>query len=184
MGRGEYSGTVPRPRVGDADGPATAHDRAWAGRRRTAYAAAVTVLAAALALDAWDGTLDPARLVLWLVFAVALFAILLPERTTTGEGWLEVRGLLRRRRVYTDYLVSARFLGAIDRRVVLRDAFGGVVSVEAGVLLANPFLWHALDRGARHAHTAGLLADRGALRELAEAIDARGARDLLAKAGM
>jgi hypothetical protein len=151
---------------------------------RGAYGAAATVLAVALVLDGWDGTLDPARLALWAAFAVTLFAILLPPRTIAGHGWLQVRGLLRARRVHTDYLVVARFVGDIDRRVVLRDAFGSRVSVEVGVLLANPFLWHELDRGARHAHAAGLLPERGALIALGRAIDADGARELLSSAGL
>ncbi|MFJ2954941.1 hypothetical protein [Streptomyces sp. NPDC087270] len=184
MGHGERSGAVPRARIGGADGPAVAADRAWAGRRWSAYGAAATVLAVALVMDGWDGTLDMLRLAACGALSTALFAILLPARTTAGDGWLEVRGLVRRRRVHTDYLVSARFLGEIDRRVVLRDAFGGRVSVEVRVLLANPFLWHELDRGARRAYAAGLLPDRSALRELAESIDTAGARELLSAAGM
>ncbi|BBA98551.1 hypothetical protein RVR_4773 [Actinacidiphila reveromycinica] len=184
MGSGEHYGAAPRARIRVEDGPAVAHDRAWAGRLWSAYGAAATVLAVALVTDGWDGTLDVPRLAACGALALALFAILLPARTSAGDGWLDVRGLLRGRRVHTGYLVSARFLGEIDRRVVLRDAFGGRVSVEVRVLVANPFLWHELDRGARRSHAAGLLQDRDALRELAEAIDAAGARDLLTSAGM
>jgi hypothetical protein len=184
MGHGEYASTVPRARVRDGDGPVLARDRAWTGRLRGAYGAALTLLAVALALDGSDGRLSAGSAALWAGFALALFAILLPPRTTAGDGWIEVRGLLCGRRVHTDYLVSARSLGDIDRRVVLRDAFGGRASVEVRVLLANPFLWHELDRGARHAHAAGLLPDRGPLRELGEAIDTAAARELLSSAGL
>lgn len=184
MGHGERSDAVSRTRARGEDGPAVACDRAWSGRLWSAYGAAATVLAVALVTDGWDGTLDLPRLAICGALASVLFAILLPARTTAGDGWLEVRGLLRRRRVHTDYLVSARFLGEIDRRVVLRDAFGGRVSVEVRVLHANPFLWHELDRGARRAHSAGLLPDRSALRDLAESIDTAGARELLSAAGM
>ncbi|WP_335971412.1 hypothetical protein [Streptomyces sp. CA2R106] len=196
MGRGECSGAEPRLwarlrarlrvriRARRQGGPAVACDRAWAGRLWSAYGAAAAVLAVALVTDAWNGRLSVPRLAVCGALALVLFAILLPARTTAGDGWLDVRGLLRRRRVHTDHLVSARFLGEIDRRVVLRDAFGGRASVEVRVLVANPFLWHELDRGARRAHAAGLLPDRCALRELAESINAAGARELLTSAGM
>jgi hypothetical protein len=168
----------------DAAGPVLAHDRDWAPRRRTAYGAAAGALAATILLDAIAGTLTAPRAAVWLALSALLLAVLLPPCTTAGDGWLAVRGLLRTRRVRTDLLVSARFDGAVDRRVLLRDAFGARVAVDPAVLIANPFLWHQLDTGAHHSRAAGLLPDRSALRELSEAIDIAGSRTLLSSSGL
>lgn len=168
----------------DATGPVLAHDRDWAPRRRTAYAASACALAVTVLLDAIGGTLTLPRAAVWVALSALLLAVLLPPRTTAGDGWLAVRGLLRTRRVHTDYLVSARFDGTVDRRILLRDAFGARVAVDPAVLIANPFLWHQLDTGAHHSRAAGLLPDRSALRELSEAIDTAGSRTLLTSAGL
>ncbi|WP_157856251.1 hypothetical protein [Actinacidiphila yeochonensis] len=184
MQRGDFPTTASRPPAGAAAHPVPARDREWPHRMRTAYASSVSVLALALVFDGWDGSLTWWRALLWTALAATLFAILLPPRTTAGEGWLAVRGLLHTERVRTDRLVSARLMGTVDRRLILRDASGALASVDVTVLIANPFLWHELDSGARRAHAAGLLPDRGALNELAKAVDADEARRLLSSAGL
>jgi hypothetical protein len=161
-----------------------AYDRGWAARRRTAYAVSTTGLAVTLLLDAMNGTLSLPRALAWVALAALLYAVLLPPRTTAGDGWLAVHGLLRTRRVHTDHLVSVRTDGLVDRRVLLCDAFGAHAAVDTAVLIANPFLWHQLDTGAHHSRAAGLLPDRAALHELSEAIDSAETRTLLRSAGL
>lgn len=178
------SAAVPRFPVRSAAGPVLAYDREWSGRLRTAYASAVSLLAVLLAIDGWDGSLDPLRALAWAALAAAVFAVLLPPRITAGDGWLSVRGLLHERRVHSDYLVLVRFDGVVARRVLLRDAFGTRVELDPHVLLSNPFLWHQLDTAARHAHAAGLLPDTAALRVLSAAIDSAEARVLFSAAGL
>ena len=151
-------------------------------RLRTAYAIASTALGVTVLLDGMDGTLTLARAALWIALGTLLFAVLLPPRTTAGDGWLAVRGLARTHRVRTDHLVSVRADGTFDRRILLRDAFGARAAVDPRVLVANPFLWHQLDAGARHSRAAGLLPERTALRELAETIDTAESRTLLISA--
>ena len=88
-------------------GPVLAADRAWPGRLRGAAVAAAVVLAVALGLDACHGTLGMAQVLPWTALAAALFAVLLPLRTTAGDGWLEVRGLLRGRRYANSVVVAS-----------------------------------------------------------------------------
>ncbi len=182
MRRGDLSGTAPRSSSRGAAGPVLAYDRGWAARLRTAYALSSTALGVTVLLDGMDGTMTLVRTLVWVGLAAMLFAVLLPSRTTAGDGWLAVRGVLRTHRVRTDRLVSVREDGTFDRRVLLRDSYGGRAAVDRHVLVANPFLWHQLDAGARRAHAAGLLPERGALGGLAEAIDAAGSRSLLLSA--
>jgi hypothetical protein len=184
MRHGDLPGTVPRSPSRGAAGPVLACDRGWPARLRTAYAVSSTALGVTVLLDGMDGTMSLPRTLTWIVLAALLFAVLLPPRTTAGDGWLAVRGLLRTHRVRTDHLVSVCTDGAIDRRVLLRDAFGARAAVDRRVLIANPFLWHQLDQGARHSHAAGLLPDRAALRDLAETIDTAESRTLLISANL
>jgi hypothetical protein len=184
MRGGDFPDTVPRSPTGDAGRAVRARDRGWPARLHTAYAAAASVLALALVLDGWDGTLTAWRALAWTGLAALLFCVLLPPRTTAGAGWLRVRGLARGHRVRTDLLVAAVFDGRVDRRLLLRDALGNRVAVEVAVLLDNPFLWHEVDAGARRSRAAGLLPHSAALRDLAERIDAAEARRLLSAAGI
>ena len=184
MRSGGLSGTAPRPRSRGAAGPVLAHDRGWPARLRTAYAIASTAVGVTVLLDGLDGTMTLARTLLWVGLGVLLFAVLLPSRTTAGDGWLAVRGLLHTHRVRTDHLVSARADGTFDRRILLRDSFGARAAVDPRVLVANPFLWHRLDAGARQARAAGLLPAGTALRDLAERIDTAESRTLLTSAGL
>jgi len=184
MQRGDLPTTASRPGAGPTAHPVRARDRDWPHHLRTAYASSATVLALALTFDGWDGSLTWWRALLWTSLALGLFAILLPPRTTAGEGWLAVRCLLHTQRVRTDRLVSARFMGTVDRRLLLRDASGGLAAVDVAVLTGNPFLWHELDAGARRARAAGLLPDRRALDELAHAVDTAEAHRLLTSAGL
>ncbi len=172
------------PRAEGARNTVRAADRGWPARMRAACAVSATALGVTVLLDGLDGTLSLPRTLAWVSLAAMLFTVLLPPRVTAGEGWLAVRDLLRTRRVRTDHLVSVRVMGAFDRRLLLRDAFGGRVALDPAVLVANPFLWHRLDTGARRAHAAGLLLDRTPLVILAETIDASATRTLLTEAGL
>lgn len=136
----------------------------------------------AVGLDAATGMLSLLRALLWAGLAVALFAVLFPPRVTAGGGLLAVRTLLRTRRVRTDRLVAARIDGGTARRLVLRDAFGAQVEVDARTVTESPFLRHELDTGARRSHAAGLLADPSAVCGLVAAADAVEARALFGPA--
>lgn len=184
MRRGFLSREAPARSPGRNGGRPAAYDRHWAARTRTAVAAATGVLTLTLVLDGCAGSLTLPRAALWTALAGLLLGVLLPSRTTAGPGWLAVRGLFHRQRVRTDLLVAATLDGAIDRRLLLRDAFGARAEVDPRVLAASPFLWHELDRAARRSHAAGLLPDTHPLDVLADEIDAAGARRLLETAGL
>ncbi|MFJ4711832.1 hypothetical protein [Streptomyces sp. NPDC088785] len=156
-------------------------DRNWARERRAAVLCAVLLFGLITLIDAASGTLGPARGVLWAVLSLLLYAVLHPPRVTAGPGWLAVRGLLRRRHVCTDLLVSVRRGEGITPRLVLRDALGARVELDPAVLTANPVLWHRLETGAGRARASGLLvAGDEVLRELGARVDGEGARALLA----
>ncbi|NUP37817.1 MAG: hypothetical protein HOY76_12565, partial [Streptomyces sp.] len=74
--------------------------------------------------------------------------------------------------------------GRTARRVVLLDAAGHRVELDAHLLAENPLLRHELDRGVRRSLAAGLLADASAVRALVAAADAEEARELLQDAGL
>ena len=171
-------------RARDPRTPKPSQDNTWPSRLRTASTVASSALTLTLLLDALVGTLSLPRALAWITLAALLFTVLLPPHVTAGDGRLAVRGLLRTQGVRTHHLVSVRIEGAVDRHILLRDAFGGRVTLDPAVLIANPFLWHHLDTGARRSHAAGLLSDRTALRALADAIDGAGTRTLLEHAGL
>ncbi|WUH92064.1 hypothetical protein OG900_19420 [Streptomyces sp. NBC_00433] len=179
MQRGYPSPPVRRPSSpGRGAGPVCGSDRDRPARLRIAFALPGALLAAAMAVDAVAGTLTWPRALLWAGLAAALLAVLVPPRITAGGGQLTVRALLRTRRVRTDLLVAARIDGGTARRLVLRDAFGSRVEVDARAVAESPFLRHELDLGARRSHAAGLLADTSAVRDLAGAADEDEARAL------
>ncbi|MFE0516706.1 hypothetical protein [Streptomyces sp. NPDC058964] len=143
-------------------------DRHWRGSARFAVGCTLTFLGMTLLVD-WDaGTLTPPRALLWAALSATAFAVLLPRRVTAGRGWLTVRGPLRRHTVHTDALTAVRQYGDISSRLVLRDTLGHRVEIDPRVLLANPLLWHELDRGARRS------TERGTLREGAEMLERLG----------
>lgn len=179
MQRGFPSPPVRRPSSpGRGAGPVCGSDRDRPARLRLAFALPAGLLALALLLDGVAGTLTLPRGLLWAGLAGVLLAVLVPPRITAGGGHLAVRALLRTRRVNTDLLVAARIDGGTARRLVLRDAFGSRVEVDARAVAESPFLRHELDTGARQSHAAGLLADPSAVRDLVAAADAAEARAL------
>lgn len=184
--RGYTSPKVRRPLPGRGAGPVRGLDRDRPARLRLAAAVAGGMLAVALGLGAVTGALTGAAVVLWALGAGVVFAVLAPPRVTAGGGWLTVRAGLRTRRVRTERLTRARVEGHTARRVVLRDAAGGRVELDAALLAGNPVLRQELDRAARRSHAAGLLAaaDAGAVRDLVAAADAEEARRLLQGAGL
>jgi hypothetical protein len=151
---------------------------------RTALVSSGITLTLAMVLDAVAGTLTLPRAALWTGLSALVFGVLLPSRVTAGRGWLAVRGLVRKRRLRTEFLVEARLDGGIDRRLHLRDAFGTRVDLSPRVLAGNPFLWHELDRGARRSYEAGSLPGIGVMDILAEQIDGGEARRLLESVGL
>ncbi|MER5905160.1 hypothetical protein ABT150_34630 [Streptomyces mirabilis] len=90
------------------------HDRRWAGDLRSSIRCAAVLLALLLVIDRGEGTLTALRAALWAGLGALLFLVLYPPRVTAGEGRLSSRGLLRKRRVRTDLLVSVRCLDGED----------------------------------------------------------------------
>ncbi|RFC76533.1 hypothetical protein [Streptomyces sp. AcE210] len=163
----------------------SAGDRHWCGDARFALSCALVVCGMALLTD-WDaGTLTTLRAGIWLALAAMVFNVLLPPRITAGDGWLSVRGLVRRRRVRTDALVAVRQYGGVTAHLVLRDAYGHWLELDPRVLVANPLLWHELDTGAHRSRERGTLRHGSdVLRKLSEQIDGGTAREILDASGL
>ncbi|MCX4460898.1 hypothetical protein OOK58_52720 [Streptomyces sp. NBC_01728] len=162
-----------------------AGDRHWRGSARLAVGCALAFGTLSALVD-WDaGTLTAPRAALWSALSVAVFAVLLPQRVTAGQGWLMARGTLRRRAVRTDALVSVRQYDGVSAQLVLRDAYGHRLELDSRVLSANPFLWHELDTGVRRSLEKGtLLQGEDVLRRLAEQIDGETAQAVLRASGL
>lgn len=165
--------------------PSPAGDRHWRGSARFAVGCALVFCALAVLVD-WDAdTLTAPRAVLWLGLSAAVFAILLPPRVTAGQGWLMVRGSLRRRVVRTDALVSVRQYDGVTSHLVLRDAYGHSLEVDSRVLAASPLLWHELDAGIRRSLEKGtLLRGEDVFRRLGEQIDGETTQGVLRASGL
>ncbi|MBP2064314.1 hypothetical protein [Streptomyces iranensis] len=160
------------------------------GRRRRADARWAVWLALAFAgvttvLDWASGGLTVARADLWALLAVAAFTALRPPRVTAGGGRLTVRGLVRVRRVRIDALVGVWRDGRIATHLLLWDVYGHRVTLDLGVLVADPLLWHELDTGARRSLEAGTLR-HGAeiLRLLGRNLDDTATRGILGASGL
>ncbi|MGV9848726.1 hypothetical protein ACWDWU_07995 [Streptomyces sp. NPDC003442] len=160
------------------------------GRRRGADARWAVWLALAFAgvttvLDWASGGLTVARADLWALLAVAVCTVLRPPRVTAGGGWLTVRGLVRVRRVRTDALVGVWRDGRIATRLLLWDVHGHRVTLDLGVLIADPLLWHELDTGARRSLEAGTLRHgTEILRLLGRDLDDTATRGILGASGL
>ncbi|MGX2997338.1 hypothetical protein JNUCC64_24255 [Streptomyces sp. JNUCC 64] len=164
-------------RQGPDHAPRVAADRRWATDRRDAVCCALALLALIGLVDAGNGSLTVARAALWAALSLLLYAVLHPPLVTAGPGWLAVRGLWRTHRVATDLLVSVRHGDGLQPRLVLRDALGNRAEVDPKVLADNPFLWHRLDTGARHARANGLLrTGTSVLQDIGARLDATEAR--------
>jgi hypothetical protein len=164
---------------------AAAGDRHWAGHARCAVCCGAAFSATTALIDRCTSGLTPARAVLWLLLGLVAGAVMLPPRVTAGDGWLAVRGVLRERRVRTGALVSVRLSGTVAFQILLRDADGRRVEVEPRVLLANPVLWHALDRGIRASRAGGTLPPGpDHLAPLRERIDTDAAHEIFRASGL
>ncbi|MFJ8953126.1 hypothetical protein ACIRO1_23710 [Streptomyces sp. NPDC102381] len=133
-----------------------------------------TALAGALVLlDCGTGHLATERTEGWAALALLLMVVLTPAQVAAGEGWITSRRLLRTHRVRTDELVSIRVhMDGVAHRWVLRDARGGRVQIDPRRLLANPVMWHMLERGARDSAARGLLTcGATAVEQLARRVD-------------
>lgn len=161
-------------------------DRRRAADLRTALVCAGALLALLHLVDLGNGTLRPLRSAVWCLLAAVLYAVLHPPRVTAGRDWLAVRGLILEHRVSTDLLVQVLHRdGPVARRIVLRDVLGNRVELDPAVLLANPVLWHVLDRGARSAEASGLLRTGAeVLRSLARRIERDGAEAVFRASGL
>jgi hypothetical protein len=170
--------------------PATARgertgDRYWRGSARFALWCTLAFFMLAMLLDQGAGTLTPVRAGLWTGLAALSLVVLLPPRVTAGEGWLAVRGLVRKRRVRTDALVEVRQHEGISAHLLLRDADGRWVELDPRVLAANPLLWHAVDAGARRSRERGTLrSGAGVLQRLSERIDGAEAQAVFRASGL
>jgi hypothetical protein len=124
-------------------------------------------------LDLAAGTLTPGRAALWCALGAAVFAVLLPPRVTAGPGRMTVRGLLQVQRVRTDALVAVRRqTGATSQMLLLQDAYGNRLHLDARLLTEDPLLWHAFDCGARISRAEGTLrSGHEVLAELERTID-------------
>ncbi|EGX56341.1 hypothetical protein SZN_28278 [Streptomyces zinciresistens K42] len=165
--------------------PASGRDRHWQDSARFAAGCALVFLGLALLVD-WDArTLTPVRALLWLVLTALLFTILLPQRVSAGPGWFATRGLVCRRAVRTDALVTVRQSDGVCACLTLRDTEGRRLDLDPRVLLANPLLWHELDTGARRSRAAGTLREGTEILErLRHEIDDATARDVLGASGI
>jgi hypothetical protein len=153
------------------------------GARRAATCLAGGLLGALSALDWAVGQLTWARALCWTALGLACFWVLLPPRVVAGEGWLEVRGPLRARRLRTDQLTAVHWFRGVSSYVVLRDLDGVRVELDPRVLTENPLLWHALESGARRARRQGTLRTGGdVLDALADRIDRDALRTVLKQA--
>ncbi|MGW1888993.1 hypothetical protein ACWCP6_01870 [Streptomyces sp. NPDC002004] len=164
---------------GAAAGRDVAVDRRWASDLRSALFCALALFALIVLIDRANGTLTPARTVLWAALSVLLYLVLHPPRVTAGRGWLEVRGVWRTRRVTTGLLTAVRHSEGVAQRLTLRDALGNRVELDPRVLVDNPLLWHRLETGARTARANGFLrTGEETLRRLGERIDTETTRAL------
>lgn len=137
-------------RAGHAGPPEPlAHDIHRAGEVRAAIGVASLAGTALFVLDAGAGRLDATRGALWAGLAVLVFVVLLPPRVSARPGLLSTRGLLVEHSVRTDSLVSVQWSDGVAARLILRDAEGGRVEIDATVLVRNPAMWRRLDRDAR-----------------------------------
>ncbi|MGF1430582.1 hypothetical protein [Kitasatospora sp. LaBMicrA B282] len=160
-------------------------DRHWPAAARRAAGCALAFAALAVLVDWGTGGLTLLRAALWVGLAWCIFAVLVPPRVSAGPGWLEVRELLRARRVRTDALVVLRQNGSIAVHLTLRDAHGSWVELDPGVLRENPLLWHQLDTAARQAESAGTLQEGAeVLRGLADAVLGEEVRGVLRRSGL
>ncbi|MEU0437473.1 hypothetical protein ABZ153_38915 [Streptomyces sp. NPDC006290] len=160
-------------------------DERWAGDMRLTCQCSGVFLGMLFAFDACAGTLDSARAVVWSILGVLFFFVLVPSRVTAGPGWLRSCWLGRDRVVRTDQLVCVRWAPGAARRVVLRDADGGRVEVDAEVLVANPALWNLLRSGVRGSlERGGFYRGQSVVRELSRRIDARAALAILQASGL
>ncbi|MYW65563.1 hypothetical protein GTY65_16075 [Streptomyces sp. SID8379] len=163
----------------------TVTDRNWAHELRAAALCSLLLLGLVTLIDAANETLSPVRGLLWTGLSLLLYAVLHPPRVMAGPGRLAVHGLLRRRHVCTDLLVSVRRGEGLTPRLVLRDALGARVELDPAVLVANPVLWHRVETGAGRARASGLLvAGEDVLRELGARVDGDEARAIFSAAGL
>ncbi|MEU4269281.1 hypothetical protein [Streptomyces sp. NPDC026092] len=148
------------------------HDDEWAGETRAAAGCAALLLALSLTIDAGTGSLNTARVALWIGLAALLFVILMPSRVSAAPGRLTVRGLWTRHTVHTDRLRSVRWSNGVSQRLVLRDTEDNRAEIDPRVLIANPALWHRVAGDARISSAQGtLLCGATALDQLSRRID-------------
>ncbi|MFF4948489.1 hypothetical protein ACWC2K_39385 [Streptomyces chattanoogensis] len=165
--------------------PDTAVDRQWRAAARRALQYALTFVGLLMMLDEGEGGLTLPRAGLWAVLGIGVLAVFLPSRVTAGDGWLAVRGLVHKRRVRTDALVSVRRYDGIAAHLVLRDTHGQWLELDPRVLEANPLLCHLLDAGVRRSLASGTLRHgTQVVQELTDRIDGQEARAVLTASGL
>ncbi|MFD3946688.1 hypothetical protein [Streptomyces sp. NPDC058579] len=161
------------------------HDDEWAGETRAAAGCAALLLALSLTIDAGTGSLNTARVVLWIGLAALLFVILMPSRVSAAPGVLTVRGLWTRHTVRTDRLRSVRWSNGVSQRLVLRDTEDNRAEIDPRVLIANPALWHRVAADARISSAQGtLLCGATALDQLSRRIDRETAQTVFKVSGL
>ncbi|MDI3422154.1 hypothetical protein [Streptomyces luteolus] len=171
------------------DHPPTAnhrvHDPHWAAELRDAALCAGVLLALLTVADTAAGRLTLPRTALWTGLGVLLFVVLLPPRVTAGPGWVATRGLLRKRVVRTDALVSVRWVDGVSRRLLLRDAHGARLELDPDVLIRDPELWRLFEQGTRLSTDRGLLlCGRTAVEQLSRRIDGETVRTVFRISGL
>ncbi|MFK4106453.1 hypothetical protein ACI2L1_41675 [Streptomyces sp. NPDC019531] len=155
-------------------------DRSWARELRSAVICGAVFFGALVLLDWGLVGLTAVRSAGWTALAVLLSVILTPPRVSAQDGGLVGRGLVSFHRVHTDRLVTVRLSEGATQRLVLSDTSGGRLELDPRVLIANPLLWHHLERGARRALEQGTLrCGMPVLERLGRRIDAEVCRDIL-----
>ncbi|MER6776107.1 MULTISPECIES: hypothetical protein [unclassified Streptomyces] len=153
-------------------GPKHVEDRDWRGDARAAAGIAVLFPGLLVAVDAASGCTHWQRVLLWTALGLTLFAVLWPTRVRAAPGLLTTRGLLHRRRVHTDRLVSVAWHDGVAQRLVLRDLDGNRLDVDPRVFAANPALWHLFEQGVRASLSLGTVTEGSdPLRRLSRLID-------------
>ncbi|MFF4099468.1 hypothetical protein [Streptomyces sp. NPDC001903] len=166
-------------------GPNLVEDRNWAGDARAAAGIAVLFPGLLLAVDAAAGCTQWQRVLLWTALGLTLLAVLWPTRVRATPGTLMTRGLLRRRRVRTDRLVSVAWHDGVAQRLVLEDLDGNRLEVDPRVFAANPALWHLFHQGVGVSLSLGTLTEGSApVRRLSRLMDRQTVTTVFKLSGM
>ncbi|MFD6887437.1 hypothetical protein [Streptomyces sp. NPDC059957] len=165
--------------------PPGTEDTQWAGEARAAVGIAAGFPLLLVGVDTAGGFVSMLRASLWIGLGLVLLAVLWPAKVSAAPGLLTARGLVRRHHVHTDRLASVAWHNGIAQRLLLEDLDGNRAEVDPRVFVANPALWHVLDRDIRASLSHGTMRDgRQALRQLSRLIDGEASRTVFKISGL